>query len=103
MVLALAGPGVNEASTGLGRRPTMKTTWQVWLGAVLVVLLLLGGFAVWVWEPWNPLNPWNRQRIVPGMTRAQVEDILGKPSVVTDDHWLVYYHEEGNSIFVVTF
>ncbi len=57
----------------------MRTSRAVLLCVVVNLLVLAGASAVWVWEPWNPVTEWGRDRITPGMTKEEVEAILGNP------------------------
>ncbi len=59
----------------------MRTSRAVLLGMALNLLFLVGASAVWVWQPWNPVNPWNACRIIEGMPVNQVEAILGPPTL----------------------
>jgi hypothetical protein len=55
---------------------------RVWHLAVALVVLVAGAIAVWLAltrEPDHPLSRYNYRRIVPGMTRDEVSEILGGP------------------------
>jgi hypothetical protein len=61
----------------------MKRSRKIWLGVFIALVLAVGGFFVWAWEPWNPITRGNCLRVERGMTMDEVTDILGEPTRVT--------------------
>jgi len=52
-------------------------------GTLLICLLLIAAVTLWMFRRGQP-NPSTLNRINPGMTVQQVEDLLGKPTEVID-------------------
>lgn len=87
----------------------MRTSRAVLLGAILILLVLAGASAVWLWEPWNPVSWRNYERVNHGMMRAEVEAIFGRSvragplgfGVGGSDVWVEEWEGSGNRMIVV--
>jgi hypothetical protein len=58
---------------------TKRTRALIWIPLAAVVAVAVYA-AVWLLQPISPINPHNAAKILTGMTRAEVEAVLGGPS-----------------------
>jgi hypothetical protein len=81
---------------------SMKKSGKICRWTALVLLLALGGFLVWIWEPWNAITRDNFRRIHRGMPMEEVEAILGEPSSTQNQGRVRKWRDsDGNWIIVL--
>ena len=61
-----------------------------WVGAAIATLALCAAAAWFLWPACRPITAETYERLRPGMTRAEVEAMLGSPGRTRQDfsHWL---------------
>ncbi len=85
-----------------GMLTSMRKSRKIWGGTALVPLLVVGGFLVWVWQPWNPITRGNCRRINRGMTMEEVKAILGEPTSTHNQGRVAKWRDgDGNWIIVL--
>jgi hypothetical protein len=58
----------------------MRNRWRLWLGIFLLALFVIGGFTAYCLYDPSPIRYANFEQIQNGMTRADVEVLLGCPA-----------------------